>query len=290
MEYLSNGIIEIGVSPTGAELQSLKKVKAEHEYMWQGDARFWDRQAPILFPIVGKVWNNEFQVNGKKYPMNQHGFARDLPFTLVERKRLSLTFRLCSNNETLSLFPYPFELEITYALQRNTLTQTWRVRNTGNEELCFQIGGHPGFNYPAYREGDKLHGFLSFNETDTLISSHVEEHGYMDGTTFDVPLDNGMLPLTNHTFDCDTILDCRGTVNRVTLHDKDQHPYLTMQFHTPVIAIWSPQGGNAPFICIEPWDGCCDSVNYDREFCGRAFMNRVAPGDVFESGFTLIVE
>ncbi len=38
MEELSNGIIEIGVSLTGAELQSLKKVKVDREYIWNADA------------------------------------------------------------------------------------------------------------------------------------------------------------------------------------------------------------------------------------------------------------
>ncbi len=290
MEYLSNGIIEIGVSPIGAELQSLKKVKAEHEYMWQGDPTFWDRQAPVLFPIVGKVWNNEFQINGRKYPMNQHGFLRDMPFRLTERKRLSMTFRACSNEETLALYPYPFAVEIVYTLQRNKVTQTWRVHNPGEAPLHFQIGGHPGFNYPSYRSTDTLHGYLSFNQRSSLTSSRVEAHGYADGSTFEVQLEDGMLPLTNHTFDCDTILDCTGSINRVTLHDKEQQPYLTVRFHTPVIALWSPAGGNAPFVCIEPWAGSCDSVDYTGEFAERAFMNRVEPGETFESGFEIIVE
>lgn len=290
MEYLSNGIIEIGVSPLGAELQSLKKVKAEHEYMWQGDARYWGRQAPVLFPIVGKVWNNEFQVNGKKYSMNQHGFARDMTFRVVERRRLSLTFRAESDEETLARFPYPFELDITYTLQRNVLTQRWRVRNPGDNELCFQIGGHPGFNYPAFRSTDKVHGYLTFDERDKLVSSRVTANGYVEGSTFDVEFEDGFLPLTNHTFDCDTILDCRGRINRVTLHDKERRPYLTLRFQTPVIALWSPEGGNAPFLCIEPWNGCCDPADYDREFAGRPFMNRLEPGATFESGFEVIVE
>lgn len=290
MEYLSNGIIEIAVNPIGAELQSLRKVKAEHEYMWQGDARYWGRQAPVLFPIVGKVWANEFQVKGKKYDMTQHGFARDLPFQLFRRERLALHFRLCSDATTLERYPYPFELDIVYALQRNRLTQTWRVHNPGNEEMYFQLGAHPGFNYPAFRPTDKVHGFLTFNVHDKIVSRGLAPGGYTDGSCFDIPLEDGVLPLTNQTFACDTILDCRGAVERVTMHDKEQRPYLTLCFQTPVLALWSPEGGCAPFLCIEPWHGCCDSVGYTREFAGREFVNHLDPGATFESSLQIIVE
>ncbi len=290
MEHLSNGILEIGVSPVGAELQSLRKVKSEHEYMWQGDAKYWDRQAPLLFPIVGKVWNNEFQVAGKKYAMGQHGFVRDLPFTLVQRERLSMDFALRSDEKTLELYPFPFELHVIYSLQRNVLTQRWTVKNTGSETMYFQIGGHPGFNLPAYNPKDELHGYLTFNERERLISADVLPGGYVNGREFDVELPDGRLPLTNTTFECDTILDCTGRITRATLHDKNMAPYLTLRFHTPVLALWIPCGGNAPFLCIEPWDGCCDRRDYIHEFSGRDFMNALAPGETFESGFEVIVE
>ena len=78
---LSNNVISIEVDPHGAELVSL--VRKGREYMWNGDAKFWNRRAPILFPAVGKPYNNEIRIDGKVYPMKQHGFegrpAGELP-------------------------------------------------------------------------------------------------------------------------------------------------------------------------------------------------------------------
>lgn len=290
MEELSNGIIEIGVSLTGAELQSLKKVKAEREYIWNADAAYWNRHAPLLFPIVGNVWNKEFQMKGKKYPMGQHGFARDFRFDVVCRDRDILHLRQESNKETLALYPCPYRLDVIYTLCRNKLTVTWRVENTGEEEMWFQIGAHPGFFYPAYRATDDIHGYFSFNEREKLVSTVIETGGYTGASTFDVPLTDGMLPLTNQTFECDTLLDTRGVIKRVTLHDKERKPYLTVRFNMPVLALWSPCGGRAPFVCIEPWYGCCDSEGFEGEFSRRAFVNNLAPGAVFETSYDIIVE
>ena len=71
-------MIEFSVSNHGAELQSLQK--DGKEYLWHGDATYWGRRSPILFPMVGKVYGGVFHVEGKEYPMGQHGFARDSEF------------------------------------------------------------------------------------------------------------------------------------------------------------------------------------------------------------------
>lgn len=290
MEYLSNGIIEVAISHKGAELQSLKKVKAEHEYMWQGDETYWNRQAPLLFPIVGNAWNKEIIVNGAAYPIDKHGFLRDMQFSTLRAERLEVTLRASRSNDTTVSFPWPFEVDVTYSIRRNVLTQKWIVRNTGNTTMHFQIGGHPGFNLPDYKSTDELHGYLSFNKTNQLTSAVIRPGGYVNGEDYKIDLTDGRLPLTNHTFDCDTILDCTGLLNRVTIHDKNNKPYLTTIFQTPVLALWSPCGGNAPFVCIEPWYGCCADENTPCEFADRRFMNHLEPGQEFVGGMEIIVE
>ena len=59
---LTNNIITIEVAEHGAEMPSL--TKDGREYLWTGDPQFWNRHAPILFPAVGKPFNNEIHVNG----------------------------------------------------------------------------------------------------------------------------------------------------------------------------------------------------------------------------------
>ena len=76
--------LTIEVSEHGAELTSLRK--EGWEYLWNGDAAYWNRHSPVLFPVVGKPYNNELHVDGKTYPMKRHGYARDSEFEQVESK------------------------------------------------------------------------------------------------------------------------------------------------------------------------------------------------------------
>ena len=79
---ISNEQISIQVDSMGAELKSLKKKDTDTEYMWEGDPAYWKRTSPVLFPLVGSLREGSFLLDGKRYPMGQHGFARDMEFQL----------------------------------------------------------------------------------------------------------------------------------------------------------------------------------------------------------------
>ena len=124
METISNSVLTVGVSEHGAELQSIQK--NGKEYLWQGDTRFWGRRSPVLFPIVGRVWEDTYRYAGNSYRMGQHGFARDMEFTLVSEKDDEVRYRLVSNEETLQKYPFPFCLEIGYRIQGKQIEVIWR--------------------------------------------------------------------------------------------------------------------------------------------------------------------
>jgi galactose mutarotase-like enzyme len=48
------------IAPKGAELQSLFNKKTGIEYMWSGDASYWGKYSPVLFPIVGRLKNDTY--------------------------------------------------------------------------------------------------------------------------------------------------------------------------------------------------------------------------------------
>ena len=48
-------LLAVEINELGAQLHSIKRRDNGLEYLWQGDARSWGRQAPILFPFVGRV-------------------------------------------------------------------------------------------------------------------------------------------------------------------------------------------------------------------------------------------
>ena len=82
--FLKTEKLEIAVSTFGAELQSIQTKDLSH-IMWQKETAHWNRIAPILFPIVGRLKDDSYTYAGGNYSMTQHGFARDQEFELIEK-------------------------------------------------------------------------------------------------------------------------------------------------------------------------------------------------------------
>ena len=288
MHTLKNEILTVQVKEHGAELASIRKGSVE--YLWQADPMFWGRHSPVLFPIVGSVWEKRYRVDGREFELGQHGFARDMDFTMVEGGEDEVRYRLESTEDTLKKYPWPFVLEIAYRLHGNMIDVIWEVSNPGNEDMYFQIGAHPAFNYPDYDPQTMERGFLSFDRSEGLECIRIKEKGCVDSETLyplDVPAD-GLLPLTRETFDkIDTIMLQDGQIGSVALYRTDRTPWLKLSFEAPVVGIWSPPGKNAPFICLEPWYGRCDRAGYEGDYRDRDWVNRLAPGERFSSVYTI---
>ncbi len=290
MHTLKNDILTVEVSGHGAELTSIRK--GSTEYLWQADPAFWSRHSPVLFPIVGSVWEKRYRVEGKEYELGQHGFARDMDFTLVNATETEVRYRLESTPETLAKYPWPFVLEIAYRLHDGNLDVIWEVSNPGTEEMFFQIGAHPAFCYPDYDPQTMERGFLSFDRNEGLECIRIKEKGCVDAETrypLEVPQD-GLLPLTRETFDAiDTIMLQDSQIGKVTLHRADGSPWLSLSFDAPVVGIWSPPTKNAPFICIEPWYGRCDRAGYEGDYREKDWINRLGAGETFRSVYTISI-
>ena len=290
MHTLKNDILTVEVSGHGAELTSIRK--GSTEYLWQADPAFWGRHSPVLFPIVGSVWEKRYRVEGKEYELGQHGFARDMDFTLVNATETEVRYRLESTPETLAKYPWPFVLEIAYRLHDGNLDVIWEVSNPGTEEMFFQIGAHPAFYYPDYDPQTMERGFLSFDRNEGLECIRIKEKGCVDAETrypLEVP-QAGLLPLTRETFDAiDTIMLQDSQIGKVTLHRADGSPWLSLSFDAPVVGIWSPPTKNAPFICIEPWYGRCDRAGYEGDYREKDWINRLGAGETFRSVYKISI-
>ncbi len=288
MQILENNVLTIQVSEHGAELQSIRK--GAMEYLWQGDPAYWGRRSPVLFPIVGSVWEKRYRVDGHEYELGQHGFARDMVFSLVSQSEDEVRYRLESSEATLAKYPFPFVLEIAYKLSGNKLDVIWDVVNPSSEKIYFQIGAHPAFNYPDYSTEKAERGFLSFGRTGALECIRIKEKGCVDADArypLELPED-GLLPIASDTFDTiDTIMLQDSQIDQVGMFRADGTQWLKMTFDAPVVGIWSPPGKVAPFICLEPWYGRCDSAGYEGDFRERDWMNCLAPGERFHSVYTI---
>ena len=289
MKTISNSQLTIRVSPHGAELCNI--VCNGKEYLWQADPSFWKRHSPVLFPIVGSVWENEYRIDGATYNLTQHGFARDMNFELIREQPDELRYRLADNEESRRRYPFPFRLEIGYRIQGKQIEVLWEVKNTGDKELHFQIGAHPAFYFPAFDMKSNERGYLGFDRTEDLKYILISEKGCADPEhEYPLRLTDGLLPLDTHTFDRDALILENNQVEKVTLYNKEKQPYLSLRFTTPVVGLWSPPAKNAPFICIEPWYGRCDRAHYDGEYKDKDWMQHLQPAAVFKGGHVIQIE
>lgn len=289
-QILENNQLRVEIDTHGAEIQSIKDVNTGHEYLWQGDSRFWGRRSPVLFPIVGSVWEGKYRMDGNVYELGQHGFARDLDFAVLEDKPDDEAwFGLEWTDETIKVYPRKFRLETGYKLTDDRLSVEWRVTNVDSREMWFQIGAHPAFNYPAFNPLDDVHGYLMFDRNPGDMHL-LGDKGCYTSQYNEVQLDgDGMLPLTATTFDINTIVVERSRVRRVSLLDKSRRPYLSVIFNAPVVGIWSPRP-EAPFVCIEPWWGRADDMGFEGDFSGKAESRRLEPGKTFTAGYMVVFE
>ena len=124
MNYtIKNNILTVTISSKGAEIQSVKGSHTDYEYIWQADPEVWNRHSPILFPIVGRLKNDQYTYKGNTYHLGQHGFARDQEFEVERQSDESITFLLKDSEETRKIYPFSFELRVTYNLMNNLLEE-----------------------------------------------------------------------------------------------------------------------------------------------------------------------
>lgn len=276
---LDNGTISIEIANHGAELKSV--VKGSDEYMWCADEKYWARTSPVLFPFVGSLNNKAYKLDGRLYPMNQHGFARDSEFQIVEYSDVSATYILEESEETLKKYPFCFSLVIKYTLVNNKIRVEWTVINKNDKIISFSIGAHPAFNL---REGENYFKF----DTDNDISYHLlDENGLYDKSSAHILKNDGYVKITDDMFDRDALIVEKNQAKEVFICDKNKSPYIGVKFDAELFELWSPAKKNAPFVCIEPWHGRCDSNDFDGELSEREYIINLNPHETFHTSYEI---
>lgn len=286
---LKNEFLTVTINDVGAELVGLYDEKKQHEVLWQGDAAYWKRQAPILFPNVGKHYGNEYLYKGKKYPSSQHGFARDMEFTCISKDAASITHQLTSTETTKENYPFDFLLEVTHLLENDTLKIQWKVKNTGNDTMYFTIGGHPGFRVPVLPDTKLTDYHLLFEKEELSYCLIDTSTGTaMPDTTYPLPLEKKSCPITEHMFDKDALI-FDNQIEWAAITYPDGSPYVSMSCKGfPSFGIWAAPG--APYVCLEPWDGRCDNQGFAGEISEKPGICSLAAGDVYEKEYSIRVQ
>ncbi len=279
-----NKNISISVNSLGAELVSLKS--STTELLWQGDKSIWARFAPVLFPIVGKLKDNEFTHNGTVYNLPQHGFARDSEFVLIEESENVLEFELTANEDTLLIYPFHFSLRIRYELQTNGVDLKYLVFNPDNKELLFSLGAHPGFNCKRV-EGESLEDFyIEFENKKELVLEKLS-NGLLSGQTSVLKLENSCLKLNSQLFESDALVLKNTQIEKVNLSStKSKSKIILTCKDWPYFGIWTKKGSDA-FVCLEPWYGIADNLNTDKNLESKPGIIRLQANRNFKSEFTI---
>lgn len=269
------------------KLDGIEKIHQGEESRDENGKVYWNRHAPVLFPIVGKLKRGQTLINGRTYEMSQHGFARDMEFEPVTKLDNFHSYVLKSNKYTLARYPFEFALYNTYRQEENKLTFIYKVVNTGNNNMPFAIGGHPAFKIDP-DDLKKGNYYLEFAEEEEKAHFLYLVDGLV-GTEYskNLLIENKYLLLDEHTFDNDALI-IKGIQNRkISLKNRRTRKIvLTLEFKDwPYLGIWSKAG--APFLCLEPWTSTADRVNSNNVFVQKTDMRVLEPGDNFEGKFTV---
>jgi galactose mutarotase-like enzyme len=275
---ISNAVMTAEINPHGAELTSLQK--NGREYIWEGNPEFWGKHSPILFPIVGTLKNNSYHYKGNHYSMTRHGFARDTTFSIKAQDKTSVTFSLSANENTLKAYPFNFQLDLKYTLKDKTLCLDYTVINEGGDIMPFSLGAHPAFALPGNFTGYSL----TFARDTVLTSARLENDLIADKTAV-LPLIAGKLPLSYDLFKNDALIFKSLVSDAIDITDND-NPMLRVEFKNfPHMGIWTKE--NAPFLCIEPWQGFSDSYNSNGNILEKEGIVALKPKERFNAGLTI---
>ena len=278
---IKNSILIAEINHFGAELCSLKD-NHNKEYIWEGNPDIWGKHSPILFPVVGTLQNDTYQYNDTDFHLSRHGFARDMEFKLIKKQENNAVFSLHSCTESLKSYPFEFELQIIYTLNKNSLTIAYKVINKGKFNLPFSIGAHPAFALPNQFENYSL----EFEKQESL-QYYLLEDNLISNKTKSLLLENKKVSLDYNLFKNDALILKTLESKSVTILENDK-PFLRASFEDfPSLGIWTKI--NAPFLCIEPWFGYSDTTESSGDLFKKEGIIVLEPEEIFNCQYQLTI-
>lgn len=272
----SNSLI-VQVTSKGAEMKRLFSRAWHRELLWLGDEKTWNRSAPVLFPIVGRLKDDEYNLKGRNYKMSQHGFARDFEFKCTECGTSEVEFLLEATQDSFKFWPFCFELRVRYKVEDNKLTVSYFVKNVDRQDIYFSIGAHPAFetkeiaNYEIRFESQEKEYFKLSNG---LINwKHPFE------------LREQKLKVTPELFKDDALIFKKLKSKYIELVDTKRHEVIRVYSNTPYWGIWAKD--KVPFVCLEPWYGVGDDMDHDKNLETKTGIVTLPEGELFGFSYTL---
>lgn len=271
---LRNAGATASLSLVGAEPMSWRV--GGRALIWGGDPAHWARRAPILFPVVGASTGGEIRVDGRAYPMPQHGFARDARFALVERSDAAARLRLTASDATLAHYPYRFTLDVVATLGPTTLALGFEVANADTRAMPYALGFHPAFPWPLEGDGKEGHA-VTFETAEDSCIPDVAPGGLLRPGPRRLAFEGRTLRLDPQMFATDALvlLDAKSRSLDFTAPSGAALGFAVEDF--PHFALWTRP--TAPFLSIEAWTGHADWEGFSGDLLERASMRLLPPGE-----------
>ena len=279
MDFLQNGILSAAINPKGAELYSLELDGIER--IWQGDPAIWGRHAPLLFPFIGRLKDQQYELDGQMIQAPMHGFCRDRMFETVEADDLHVRYRTQDDEETRAVYPFSFTLEVEFRLEENTLIKRHTVTNRSDREMPFELGGHDAYRTTLIPGETMADYAIAFEGVDHLEPFAMDETGTLDLPKGYIPLEGPLLTKLPQDVGLDTIVLEGLPVRKATLVSRKSPRKVTVEFEDfPYLGIWTAQKGVVTnYICIEPWSTLPDGHFMGRKLTDKPGIVVLAPGE-----------
>lgn len=287
---LQNGNAAATVRSQGGELVSFTLGGAE--YVWQGLPEYWNGQAPILFPVCCSPKDGKMAHGGVEYPMPKHGFARNREFEVIFMSKSKVILEQCETDETLRMFPFCYSLSAEYSLREDGFDVKFVVKNLDKNEMTFCIGGHPGFNVPLTDEDGGFEDYSLYFANAEGCTVSITKDGFMDSSVPKCDRLNGTneLPLKYSDFDNDAMIVENLPVKSVNLVSRKSGRGIRFDFDGfDALGLWTPDHKEAPFICLEPWNGLPADVEETTDAKSKKYAVTIAPGTEYSVGYSVTV-
>ncbi len=270
MIRIQNECLTVTISPIGAEIQSVQDAQGR-ERMWQGNPEVWSGRAPILFPVAGGFRDDYYIWQGKKYPMNKHGFVRRREWQVESVKDTEATFLMTDKHEG---FPYDYELRAVFSLEENTLVVRYLVKNKEQVPFYYSIGAHEAYLLPGGIEQYAVY----FDEEERLDRYIVEGNGILPEPVC-MAESTRVLPLRYSDYAVDALVFKNLRSRGYTIRGGDGRSVRVEAPDHPITMFWTKPTPDAEYLCIEPWCNGPDLVNAPYEIDKKFGFLRLEGGE-----------
>lgn len=284
---LENAFLKVVIRKKGAELQSIYSKKSQTEYMYQPDGIHWDKQSPLLFPFIGLLKEQEYRYQGQTYAMGKHGFAKNYAFRVVEQQPEQVVMELTQQDVLGEAYPFDFNLRVSYSLIGYKLRVDFEVC-AGEQDLYFNLGGHPAFRMFLDEEG-QFDDYQLHIETGHALERILLEGPYLS-TKAPAPFPQHDISLKHELFVDDALIFPTNGATVLTLSsDKHAHKIRFAYDAFPYVGIWT-MTNQAPFLCIEPWDGLPDTVDTTQELSEKKAIRHLPPFGLYHNYYEISLD